>query len=322
MGVSITAIEYYLPSRILNNDYLYEKFGLDKKFIEEKLGIAERREALEDESCHTMGHEAALKLFATHQISPESIDLLIVVTQNPDYKLPNVASLLQHSLKLRDKVAALDINLGCSGFVYALAVLKGLMITTGFHRGLIVTSEPYSKVLASDDRSTVPLFGDAAAAVLCDSGANDKLGEFDFGTDGSGAESLIIRTGGSKYPQQSKSSKDNFITMDGRAIYSFMMKRVPQSVAACLTRNNLTFDDIDFFLFHQASKYMLDSLLKRMNIPEQKMVYCLKHCGNTVSSSIPIALKPLISNADNTNKRVLVSGFGVGLSWATGVLYI
>jgi 3-oxoacyl-[acyl-carrier-protein] synthase-3 len=322
MSLKITAIEYFLPAMVANNEYLVDQLGFNQEFIERKLGIKERRRASPEESCHSLAHEAVKKLLETHRIAPDAIDFLIMVTQNPDYKLPNVASLLQASLKLRNNLAALDINLGCSGFVYALAVAKGLEATCPFSLGLIVTCDPYSKVISTDDRITAPLFGDAAAAVLLESCPGEGIGAFDFGTDGTNAEALIVRTGGSRYPQPGSSPRDNYLFMDGRAIYNFMMKRVPLSIKECLKLNQLSMDDIDFFVFHQASKYMLDSLRTRINIPAEKTVYELEFCGNTISSSIPIALKKLSSSYLGTGKRILLSGFGVGLSWASVVIRI
>lgn len=322
MGIKISAVEYYLPAKILSNEYLVEAFGFDQAFIQKKLGIRERRQADAQESCHTLGHEAATKLFHKQKISPDSIDLLIVVTQNPDYKLPNVAPLLQTSLGMRNNLAGFDINLGCSGFVYALAAAKGLMASCRFQRTLIITSDPYSKVTAPDDRTTVPLFGDAAAAVLLDTHEAEHVGEFDFGTDGSGAGALIVSTGGSKNPLPSSQKRDNFLFMDGRAIYTFMMKRVPLSIDRVLRLNGLTMAEVDFFVLHQASKYMLDSLRERMKIPQEKLVYELDFCGNTVSSSIPIALRSLFGDPAISGKRAVLSGFGVGLSWASVVIHL
>lgn len=320
MGIKISAIEYYLPAKTLSNEYLVETFGFDPAFIQAKLGISERRQAETQESCHTMAHEAATKLIHNQKIAPDSIDLLIVVTQNPDYRLPNVAPLLQTSLGLRNDLAGLDISLGCSGFVYALAVAKGLMTTCGFQHALIITSDPYSKIIAPNDRTTVTLFGDAAAAVLLEAHEAEQVGEFDFGTDGSGAGALMVGTGGSKNPRPSANEQDNFLFMDGRAIYTFMMKRVPLSVDRVLKSNGLTMAEVDFFVFHQASKYMLDSLRERMKIPQEKMVYEMNFCGNTVSSSIPIALRSLLADSENTGKCAVLSGFGVGLSWASVII--
>jgi 3-oxoacyl-[acyl-carrier-protein] synthase-3 len=322
MSIKISAIEYFLPAKILDNQVLVEQFGFDPDFISEKLGIKERRQAGPEESCHTLAHEAAVKLFETQQIEPQAIDLLMVVTQNPDYKLPNVSALLQASLGLRNDVASFDLNQGCSGFVYSLAVAKGLMTTCGMTRGLIITCDPYSKVLAPQDRTTVPLFGDAAAAILLEHTAEKGIGEFDFGTDGTGAEALIVRPGGSKYPQPLPNEADNYLSMDGRAIYNFMMVRVPQSVERCLKANNLSFADVDLFVFHQASKYMVESLRKSMKIPEDRIVINMAEFGNTVSSSIPIALKAKLEDASCRGKCAFLCGFGVGLSWASVITYL
>jgi len=322
MGIKISAIEYFLPSKVLENKKLVKAFGFELEFLENKLGIIERHHSGPEESCSSLGYKAAKNIFNTYAISAESIDLLIVVTQNPDYKLPNVAPLLQTSLGLSTNLASFDVNLGCSGFVYALSIAKGLMVMNNYQHGLIITSDPYSKILSHDDRVTFPLFGDAAAAVLIDACDDDHVGAFNFGTDGSGAESLIVRNGGSRYPKKMNGEHSNYLFMDGRAIYTFMMLNVPTSVDNCLKTNNLTTDDIDFYVFHQASKYMLESLMKRINIPEHKMIIDLSFCGNTVSSSIPIALKGLMQKPSNIGKRVLLSGFGVGLSWATTIIKI
>lgn len=322
MSIRISAIEYFLPSRVVDNQTLADSLGFEMEFLENKLGIQERHHASPEESCSSLAHEAISKLLKTHNIPSDSIELLITVTQNPDYRLPNVSSLLQHSLGLNTTLAAFDINLGCSGFVYALAIAKGFMVTNGFKRGLIVTSDPYSKIMSPDDRATLPLFGDAAAAVLIDACDDENVGAVDLGTDGSGAEALIVRRGGSRYPLRTNDDRENHLFMNGRAIYTFMMKTVPKSVTRCLKANNFTADDIDFYVFHQASRYMLLSLMQRMNIPEHKMVINLSTFGNTVSSSIPIALQGLLQEPSNLGKRALLSGFGVGLSWATVIIRI
>jgi 3-oxoacyl-[acyl-carrier-protein] synthase-3 len=304
--MKILAIDYFLPDKIIDNQGLVEDFGFDQEFIEKKLGIKERRYLSEGQGCHALAHGAVQKLIEGHHIAPESVDLLVVVTQNPDYRIPNVAPLLQESLRLRKGMAAFDINLGCSGFVYALAVVKGLLATNGFKRALIVTSDPYSKIMARDDRATVPLFGDAAAATLVESTEISFVGNFDFGTEGSGAEALIVRSGGSRHPEIKPDDPGRYLFMDGRAIYNFMMKTVPASVKRCLDLNHINSDDVDFYVFHQASKYMLDSLKKRLSIPEGKMPLSIEKVGNTVSSSIPIVLHDLLKEPSNRAKKVLI----------------
>lgn len=320
MKIKLAAIEYYLPEKVIDNSLLIDRLGFEESFLKGKLGINERRHTEPHETCSTLAVAAIENLFTQTDIESGSIEYLITVTQTPDYKLPNVSPMIQKEVNLRTDLFSLDISLGCSGFVYALATAKGLMATNGFQRGLIVTTETYSKLLAKDDRSCLPLFGDAAAAVLIEASSEDKVGAFDFGTDGSGAEALILRSQGCRHPQELPDSVDNHLFMNGRAIYSFMMKRIPQSVQRCLNANQLSENAIDFYVFHQASKFMLDSLRERLDIPKDKMVYHLFDCGNTVSSSIPIALKQVLDENLNKDKNILISGFGVGLSWATTII--
>lgn len=318
--MKISGIDFYVPDEAITNQCIIKSLGFELEFLRDKLGIQERRHMSGDESCHTLAHKATSKLLERLGITAPSIDFLIVVTQNPDYRLPGVAPLLQHSLGLNKKSASFDLSLGCSGFIYALAIAKGLMGSCRFNRGLIVTSDPYSRIISPRDRVTYPLFGDAAASVLVEHSHESSVGEFDFGTDGSGAESLIVKGGGSKHPEPFLSEKDNHLFMDGRAIYTFMMKEVPHSVERCLALNNLRPDDIDYYVFHQASRYMLQSLMQRMEIPESKMVFAMHAYGNTVSSSIPIALESLLEQPAHSGKRALLSGFGVGLSWGSVVV--
>lgn len=317
-GFRISAIEYFLPEKIVGSESLARAHNFDLPFISEKLGIHERHVMGGTESCHSMALGAAQKIFEKNSVAPESIDLLCVVTQNPDYQIPHVAPLLQNSLGLRMDLASFDLSLGCSGFVYALAVVKAFMKVHGLRRAMIITSDPYSKIVSPSDRSTAPLFGDAAAAIMVEECATDNIREFDFGTDGSGAESLIIKNS----DKSSKEDNDNYLFMDGAAIYKFMMTKIPKSVRACLSKNDLQLEDIDFFVFHQASKYMVLSLAKQIRLPEEKIVLNIQNCGNTVSSSIPIALKDVLDNKDNKGKIALLSGFGVGLSWASTVISI
>lgn len=318
--MKISAIEHFFPDRIISNQELVDQFDFDREFIENKLGIEQRHRADKTESAHSLGLQAVKNLIKKHNINSDNIELLIGVSQNSDYKLPHFAALLQNSAGFLRDIASFDINLGCSGFVYALAVAKGMMITNGFKQAIIVTSDPYSKVLHPQDRNTIPLFGDAAAAILLENHGDDHFGLFDFGTDGKGAEALYVKNGGSRHPITNPTDKENYLFMDGRAIFNFMMKTVPLTIANCLKKNHRTIEEIDIFVFHQASQYMLDTLRQRLKVPKEKVIINLKHCGNTVSSSIPIALEPVLADPNNSGKTVLLSGFGVGLSWST-VLY-
>jgi 3-oxoacyl-[acyl-carrier-protein] synthase-3 len=320
MGVRISAIEYFLPEQVISSEFLAKAHNFDLSFIEEKLGIHERHIISGNESCFSMARNATQKLFDKSAVDPTTIDLLCVITQNPDYQIPNIAPLLQHSLGLRLDLASFDMSLGCSGFVYALATMKAFMSVHSMSKALIVTSDPYSRIISPVDRSTAPLFGDAAAAILIERCPTDNIGEFDFGTDGSGAQSLIIKS--NRNQPNLKEDSDNFLFMDGSAIYKFMMTKIPKSIRACLSKNNLQSEEIDFYIFHQASKYMVLSLAKQIKVSHDKIILNIENHGNTVSSSIPIALKPVLDKEENRGKKVLLSGFGVGLSWASTVISI
>jgi 3-oxoacyl-[acyl-carrier-protein] synthase-3 len=187
------------------------------------------------------------------------------------------------------------------------------MAANGIRRGILVTADCYSKVIDPEDRATGPLFSDAAAATLISDAPAYVPGKGVFGTDGSGAKSLIVEAGGARAP-----ADRGRLHMDGRAIYSFMMSRIPQDVADCLALNGLAAQDIDRYVFHQANRYMLQSLSSLMKLPPEKVVIEVADWGNAVGSSIPIALEPLLAARPG---RVLISGFGVGLSWATNVLH-
>lgn len=317
--IGLSAIAEYLPARVVRNSELMEKFGFEAGFLDGKIGILERRIAAADESVSDMAVAAAQALFERASVNPAEIDLLILCTQNPDYKLPTTANLVQHRLSLGTGIPAFDINQGCSGFIYGLAAAQGFMAQQGLRRGLLITSEAYSKVMDADDRATVPLFGDGAAACLLQPGGAGRIGRFVFGSDGSGAEDLIVKGGGSRNPDMPVAG-EGALFMNGRAIYNFMMRRVPGCVKDCLAANNLTIEDIDLFVFHQASRYMIESLAKSMKLDPKKVVIEMSQTGNTVSSTIPMALLRAESAHGLTGKRVLVCGFGVGLSWAATIL--
>ena len=327
MTVGIEEIQFYLPEKKLTNEEIIDRLGFEESFLREKIGIHERRISYDDEACSDLAFEAAKKIFEEGKVRQEDIGLLILCTQNPDYKLPHTSAILQQKLNLNNSIPAFDLNLGCSGFVYSLAVAKGFMNAHGIKAGLVLTSDPYSKIICSSDRNSVPLFGDAAAATLLKEDGFMKIMEFTFGTDGAGFRDLIVHTGGSRNPfKQGESLRDGrnspFLSMNGRAIFNFMMKRVPANILECLKVNKLGIDEVDLFVFHQASKYMIEALGKKLKIDSDKIVFDMRNTGNTVSSSIPIALEPLVKSKDVGNGICLICGFGVGFSWASSILRI
>jgi 3-oxoacyl-[acyl-carrier-protein] synthase-3 len=330
MHARISAIEYHLPERTVSTGDLATEFpewSVEK--IDKKTGIQNRHIAGPDECSSDLAVAAAQKLFASGACRPEDIDYLLLCTQSPDYFLPTTACLVQDRLGIPKSAGALDFNLGCSGFIYGLGLGEGLIATGQASRVLLVTAETYSKFLHPRDRSVRTIFGDASAATLLvtsDSG-EPEIGPFAYGTDGSGAANLIVPTGGMRRPRTAETAveaedsagniraEDNLF-MNGGEIFLFTLNVVPEIVETALKKAGLGMDDIDLFVFHQANQYMLDHLRKRLKIPPEKFQLAFSHCGNTVSSTIPIALKHAACEGRlRPGARAMLVGFGVGYSW-------
>jgi len=328
MNAVISGIAYHLPEQELDNEGLavaFPDWSTDK--IQEKTGIRSRHLAGPDECASDLGVAACRKLFGSGLCQPEDIDFLLFCTQSPDHLLPTTACIMQDRLGLPTHAGALDFNLGCSGFIYGLGLAKGLVETGQASKVLLVTAETYSKHLHPGDRSVRTLFGDAAAATLITAGDTGGVGPFVYGTDGRGAKNLIIPTGGLRTPRTPETGKletdaqgntrtvDNLF-MDGPEIFTFTLKSVPVLVAATLAKAGLTMEDVDFFVFHQANLYMLESLRRKTRIPKEKFLLSFESCGNTVSSTIPIVLKDKVEEGIiRPGHRLMLVGFGVGYSW-------
>lgn len=310
---AIRAIGTYLPERTIGNDELIERFDWDRAFLEEKLGIHQRHIAAEGEGAADMGVAAAEDLFAKcTDLRREDVQLLIVVTQNPDYGLPHTAALVQDRLGLARTTACFDIGLGCSGFVYGLAVVRGMLETLGLDNALLVTSDPYSKVIDPADRGTSPLFGDGAAATwITREGTGGTVGEIVFGTDGAGARNLIV---------EPDAEGTRCLSMAGRAIFEFMLTTVPDDIERACAANGIQQGDIELYLLHQASNHMLSQLVRRTGIDPERVPIRIGQTGNLVSSSIPFLIAELAREGALAGRTTMLSGFGVGLSWATGVV--
>ena len=309
----IRGIGTYLPEKTVGNDELIERFEWDREFLEVKLGIHQRHIAAEGEGASDMGVAAAEDLFAKcPDLKREDVQLLIVCTQNPDYGLPHTSALVQDRLGLPTTTACFDVGLGCSGFVYGLSIVHSMLETLNLTNALIVTSDPYSKVIDPADRGTSPLFGDGAAATwISRSGTGGQIGTFTFGTDGAGARNLIV---------EPDADGVRCLSMNGRAIFEFMLERIPGDLARCAESNGLTTDEIDLFLLHQASAHMLGYVTKRMKLDPARVPIRMQDTGNLVSSSIPFLIARLAGQGDLAGKTTLLSGFGVGLSWASTVV--
>jgi len=312
-GVGIKSIAHVFGKRKVCNADFSESHGFDSSFINNKLGIKYRYAAAEDQMTSDLAADAARLLLTRNNLANSDINCLCTVTQTPDYKLPHVSALVHHKLELADDVATFDINLGCSGYVYGLSVLSSFMQANRLSTGILITADTYSKIINPEDRVTSPLFSDAASATLLTTRWSEySIGLGTFNTDGTGYDRLIANRHADGNPDGG-----GCLFMDGRAIYNFMMTKVPDDVNKCLARNGINLNGIDKFVFHQANKFMIDSLRMRMKLDKSRVVYCMEQCGNTVSSSIPIALE---SHLTENHKNILVSGFGVGLSWASNIL--
>ncbi|MBQ8736355.1 MAG: ketoacyl-ACP synthase III [Bacteroidaceae bacterium] len=331
MMAYIKAISYYLPERVLTNEKLLEEFpewSVDK--VAQKVGVDSRHLAAEDETAGDMAEKAARKLFEEYKVNPQSIDFLLLCTQSPDFFLPSTACILQDRLGIPTSAGAFDYNLGCSGCIYGMAVAKGLIAAGIAKNVLLLTAETYTKYLHPSDKSNRSIFGDGAAACLISTDGFAKIGEFSLGTDGSGADNLIVKTGAARHKaatgkftedDEGHVWHDDYLYMNGGAIFNFTLDAVPAMMKDILQKNGIEQDQIDYYVFHQANKFMLNTIRKVCGLPKDKFHVNLSETGNTVSSTVLIGLKDCLdTQAIKAGGKVLVTGFGVGLSWGGTVL--
>jgi len=319
----IGAIATHLPERVETNDQLRAEFPKwDMDLIYSKTGIAQRHIAEADECSSDLGVKAAQKLFAKTGVDPESIDFLLFCTQTPDYPLPTTACLLQQRLGLKTSTGAFDFNLGCSGFVYGLSMGNALIRSGMASRVLLITAETYSKFIDRADRSLRTIFGDGAAATLIEAVDRQALTSFVFGTDGTGADTLIVNSGGARPAKDAIQPRrrrrwDSKLYMDGPSLIAFTLEMIPKMIDQALQRFELTRDDVDIYIMHQATKKMLDQLRLRLGLEQEKMPLMLENVGNTVSSTIPLLIEDLRKSGRlRPGMRAMLVGFGVGYSWA------
>jgi 3-oxoacyl-[acyl-carrier-protein] synthase-3 len=330
MKAYIKAIDYYLPQRIVTNEELAQDFpewSVEK--IMDKVGVRKRHIAAESETATDMAISAAQKLF-DNGINKQTIDYVLFCTQSPDYFLPASACIIQEKLGLSKNTGALDFNQGCSGYIYGLSLAKGLIAGNIAKNVLLLTAETYNKRLHPKDKGNRTIFGDAASATLVSTDGFAEIGAFSLGTDGSGAENLIVRTGGARNPEKAgvvtfdennNPVSPDYIYMNGSEIFTFTLEAVPSLVKNTFVKNKIEKENIDLFIFHQANKYMLDFLKKKLKIDEKKFYLYLSDVGNTVSSTIPIAICEAIKDGSfKKENRCLLAGFGVGYSWGGTVL--
>lgn len=324
--VYIKDIAYYLPERVMTNEDIVRDFpewSVEK--IASKVGVHQRHVAAADETAADLAVKAAQNLFKQGKCGPQEVDFVLFCTQSPDYFLPTSACIIQKRLGLRTDIGALDFNLGCSGYVYGLALAKGLVVSGVAANVLLLTGETYNKHLHPKDKGNRTIFGDAASATLVGTDGIAEIGNFSLGTDGSGADNLIIKSGGMRCPKRqddlhfdenNNPVSSDYLYMNGSEIFTFTLDNVPPLIADTLSRNGVEKDEADLYVFHQANKYMLDFLRKKIRIAPERFYYCLSEYGNTVSNTIPIALSNALQDGSLTKgMKVVIAGFGVGYSW-------
>ena len=316
----ISEIETYFPEKKVTNEDLQKEFPeWSPEKIFNKVGVKQRYTASAEETVLELAVKASEKLLK--KIDKNEIDFILFCTQSPDYHLPTTACILQDRLGLRKNIGALDFNLGCSGFVYGLSIAKGLIATGVAQNILLVTAETYTKYLRKSDKSNRTIFGDGAVATLIQKDEAKENFQFILGTDGSGYDNLIVRNGGGRNRINKEDEAGNCLYMNGQNIFIFTIEKIPALVKEILEKNNLTKNDVDYYIFHQANAHILRRQREILEIPEEKFYINLEKYGNTVSSTIPIALKDALETGKvKRGQKVMLIGFGVGLSWGATIV--
>ncbi len=308
IGSKISAIEYFLPKKKENNKIFKKnnpKVNIDR--IKAKTGINNRYISDKNETVIDISIKAANKILK--KFSKKKIDFLILVSQTSNYRIPTSACIIQNKLNLRKDIIAFDMNLGCSGFIYALRMASSLIESKQVNNGLIICADTYTKHISKNNTACRPIFSDAAAATLISKDKVNKIGPFELGADGSGADALELAT------------ETNEIVMNGAKVLTFAMDVVPSNVNKLLKKLKIKKNKINKFIFHQASKYILDNINRRLSIEKDMTFENYGKVGNTISASIPIALKDACTNNKIlNNNNIIIAGYGVGLSWGSALI--
>lgn len=335
MGAFIQHISYHLPETVFSNHDFFELFPEAKSNQNlEKIGVKQRVIAAENETASDLAVKAAQNLFAETGMDKSKIDFLIYSSLDFDYKLPATSCVIHGKLGLDPTCATLDLSHGCSAYVYALSVAKGMIVSNGCKSVLVLSANTLTKDIHKKDRASRFVFGDAAAATLVVSSETEGIQNCVFATDSKGWEKIIIRDGGARNPISTESRMEqvdeygNVTTsaqffMDGTGVFLFSLKRVPEIIHQTLQKNNLELQDIDGFVFHQANLYMIDTIVKKVGINPERVFNNMSAIGNTVGASIPIALAQAIQEGKITKgQKILLIGFGVGLSLSATIVII
>lgn len=333
-GIKITGLSSCVPRKIVqNNESSCNMTSEEVRKLIENIGIKERRIADNDVTASDLCYRAGETLIEKLQIDRSEINALVFMSQTPDYLIPATAPILQSRLGLSHETACFDLGLACSGYVYALFVCYSLLQNRAINNVLLLDGETFSKHTNYLDKVNYPLYGDAGTATLISKCNNEDISYFSLNTDGSGYKAVIIESGAYRNPIDKEgletisrgngnSGRSNDIYMDAIEVFNFTMREVPKSVKKILSEAQMTINEVDYYCFHQANKFMTDFFAKKLKIPLEKMLYSLDVFGNTSSASIPLTLSHHQRNWSKDPKRVLLSGFGGGLSWANAIITI
>lgn len=325
-GARIAGVVSCVPPRVVDNDHFEERFGDKVADVVKMTGVKTRRWVDPGVTTSDLCTRAAERLLDTLDWSRDSIDAVVFVSQTPDYRLPATACLLQNRLGLRVGISALDVSLGCSGYVYGLWLSMMMVQTGAAKRVLLAVGDTSSIMNDPDDRSTVLLFGDAGTATAIEASDEGAAARFVLGSDGSGAEALIVPKGAFRRPEEGSRFADypgDTLYMDGGEVFNFTLKAVPPLIRAAIEADERQVEDYDLFLLHQANTFMIKHLAKKAKLPAEKVPINIDRFGNTSSATLPLLMTDVAAEQlRNSACRILLCGFGVGLSWGAASLQV
>lgn len=322
MGVRVVSTGSYVPSQVVTSEALEAKLGLDPGWAKQRTGIIERRYAAENQATSDMAVHAARQALERSGLAAEQIDLLVVGTFTPDFLCPSTANLVQHRLGI--DAPSFDVSAACSGFMYALTTAAQYVATGNSRYALVVGADTNSRIINPDDKKVAPLFGDGAGALILTQGHQQQgLLAYQLGSDGSGGPMLDRHSGGSMHQltPEAISQGKHFLQMDGRNVFKWAVRCVSETIQIVAEAAETSLEDIDFYLLHQANMRILDATCDTLKLPKEKLINNISRYGNTSAASIPLLIDELVTAGRiETGDTLLLSGFGAGLTWGTGIL--
>lgn len=332
-GIGITAMAGAVPKKVIKNLEYTDFFPEDQvKEVVEKVGIYERRFADEQTCSSDLCFAAAQKLFYDNDIDRDEIDLLVFISQTADYRMPATSITLQHRLGLKQSCIAFDVNLGCSAFIYGLSVVYSMMLTGNIRKALILDGETRSKVYGPRDRRSAFIFGDGGVAALVE--RDEKFGEttLSLNSDGSRADLIMIKAGGYRHMSTPETLKERVVDeygnmrsdeqgyMKGGDVFNFVIREIPRDIKRTIAEAGVTVGEIDYFCFHQANNFINSYIAKKMKLDLERIPHTIEKYGNTSSVSVPLTIVSELKGKLEGRKRLMMSAFGVGMTWATGIV--